>query len=145
MLLQNYDLSPHDFIILKYINSFESVQKEQIEKHFSGKIDSVSFRLDMLKNSNSGYIVEEFDSYQDDIGFTQHISKNSFHISAIGKKALQDYSFRKKIDKRNMWIRNAWIPIIVSFATTVLTNYILPKLLLLIEWFQNILQKIFSI
>lgn len=33
-----------------------------------------------------------------------------------------------KAHRRELWLRSMWIPIIVAFVTTVLTNYLLPKL-----------------
>lgn len=62
------------------------------------------------------------------------------HITDEG----QDYLAYYHDMRRTRWIENAWIPIIVSFATTVATNYIIPKLPMLIEWISNTFSKIFS-
>lgn len=65
---------------------------------------------------------------------------DGYIISDTGKRYLQ----YRRSTRNNFWIKNAWIPIIVAFATTVLTNYMLPKLPLIIEWLTRILAKIFS-
>lgn len=53
----------------------------------------------------------------------------------------EGYSYfeTKKADAKRLWLKNAWIPIIVAFITTLITNYILPKLPYLIKWFVRIL------
>jgi len=65
---------------------------------------------------------------------------NTCHITDKGRDFLAKY----RDMRRDFWLKNAWIPIIVSLATTVSTNYILPKLPMLIEWFRHILSKIVS-
>ena len=54
------------------------------------------------------------------------------------------YFENKRHKRMEMWLKNAWIPIIVSFATTLLTNYILPKLPQIIKWFGDFLSKMIS-
>ncbi len=38
------------------------------------------------------------------------------------------YFEHKALKFRELWLKNAWIPIVVAFITTLLSNYILPKL-----------------
>lgn len=51
-----------------------------------------------------------------------------------------DYLAYYKKERRDFWLKNAWIPIIVSIATTVAVNYILPMLPSTIEWLSSILE-----
>lgn len=150
------ELTQNDYLILKYINRFPSIHKTKIEQHFNGKIDALEYRLSVLADidckmsggvpfpiSNSNYIEEEFEEVEADYG-TEYESKNIFRITDLGKAALQDHIAKTKSHKKELWIKNAWIPIIVAFVTTVLTNYIIPKLPLIIKWFANILSNFFS-
>lgn len=50
-----------------------------------------------------------------------------------------DYLAYYKKERHDLWLKNMWIPIIVSFATTVTVNYILPKLPLMLKWMGRIL------
>lgn len=136
------ELTVNEYLILKYLNKFDSVSKEQILKHFSGRIDEIELRLNSMSAPEYGkfrpytdkcYIIEEGDTSFDEYGGINFTSKNSFRISAFGRKVLQDYLANKKLQNRNMWLKNMWIPIIVSFATTVLTNYLLPRLLQILQ------------
>lgn len=150
------ELTDTDYLLLEYINRFSSVNKTEIENHFKGKIASLDYRLSILakpnfKNihnaislpiPNSNYIEEEFDTVDTDR--TNYISKNIFYITDFGKATLQNHLAKKKSDKRELWLKNAWIPIIVSFVTTVLTIHIVPKLPLMLKWLFGILSKIFS-
>lgn len=58
-------------------------------------------------------------------------------LSDNGKRYLLFLKNRTK----HLWLENAWIPIIVAFATTLITNYILPKLPQIIKWFCDTLAK----
>ena len=42
-------------------------------------------------------------------------------------------------EKRILWLKNAWIPFTVSLATTLLTNYLLPRLPQILQWFVHTL------
>lgn len=55
-------------------------------------------------------------------------------ISTLG----QDYLAYYQQSRRDFWMVNAWIPIIVAFLTTVTTNYILPKLPQILQWLSSI-------
>lgn len=54
------------------------------------------------------------------------------------------YFENKRQNSKKMWTENAWIPIIVAFVTTLLTNYMPPKLPSIIEWFSHTLAKMIS-
>lgn len=67
-----------------------------------------------------------------------------YELTEYGQQTLQDYFTAKRLHLREIWLKNAWIPIIVSFATTLITNYILPRLPTIIQWFANFLPRILS-
>lgn len=154
MAIHISELTDLDYKLLKYINKFESVSKEKIVHKFKNKIDSIDLRLtnlsfendpiSLLPDADHCYILEDTSSCSDGLGTSTITYLNSYHITPYGKKVLQDYLFNKRNKSRTIWLKNAWIPIIVAFITTLLTNYIIPKLPKLIKWFYHILSKIVS-
>lgn len=135
-------LTPSDYEILRYINKFDSVSKEQIMKRFKNKIESIEYRLARLSQGD----FHEKNHFSMPIPNSSYIivkDKDNYYISSLGKKVLQDYQKQKKSDSKNLWLKNAWIPIIVAFVTTVITNYIIPKLPAMLQWLANTLSKIF--
>ena len=133
-------LTENDYVLLKYISRFQTVSIAQVEKHFSNKIESVAFRMSELKKE--GYLV----SCEKIIDDYENICEDSdiVAISSLGQTTVQDHFAKKKVDKQELWLKNVWIPIIVSFVTTVLTMHIVPKLPQILKWFFYTLSKIFS-
>lgn len=136
------NLTPKDYELLSYINKFDSISKSQINNHFKNKIDSIDYRLTQLKNmsysgsmpiENSSYIEEEYNHITDpQTHITRVISKNTFHITSLGKKSLQDYNLKAKSDKRNFLLKSVFVPIIVTVVTTLLLDvlkWLLPLIL----------------
>lgn len=62
-----------------------------------------------------------------------------FCIAPLGKKALQDYQKQNKVDKRMLWLKNAWIPILVSIATNLIIDGMRQLLPLIQEWVSSFL------
>lgn len=46
-----------------------------------------------------------------------------------------------KARRRELWLKNLWIPVIVSFVTTVGTSYILPRLPQILQWASSFLSR----
>lgn len=67
-----------------------------------------------------------------------------YELTEYGKRELEDYLAAKKTDRKELWLKNAWIPIIVSLVTSAIANYILPKLPQILRWAANTLSKIVS-
>lgn len=150
------ELTKNDYKVLEYINRFTSVHKNDIEKHFNNRIVSLDYILSKLSKvdyklngdvpfpiANSNYIEEEFDRPTDDYE-TPRKSLNMFHITDIGRDVLQNYHIKQRVAKKDLWLKNALIPVIVSFVTTNITMYLIPKLPLILKWLCDILSKFFS-
>lgn len=84
---------------------------------------------------NLGVIIE---IYKDDNG-NRPKSTNCFRITDFGKKTLEDYFYNRKYENKQLWLKNAWIPIIVAFVTTLLTNFLIPMLPQILGWLSDIL------
>lgn len=144
------ELTENDYLILEYINHFPSVHKTKIENHFKGKIVSLDYRLSVLAKvdckmsggvpfpiSNSNYIDEEFDESDDDYRNPPK-SLNIFHITDFGKATLQDHIAKKKADKKQLFLKNAWLPIIVTLFTNLIIDVAKWLLPLIQQWLSNI-------
>ena len=135
------NLSEIDAEILRYILQHEPVTIDNVEQAIPDF--SVEYRIQsMCKMRNTGAfesaISRDTRNVQDG-ALTRIEYLNTYRLSDYGKKLLQDYDRSKKIYRKELWLKNAWIPIIVAFVTTLITNYMLPKLPLLIQWFASIL------
>ena len=67
-------------------------------------------------------------------------SSGQYSANKNGKR----YLVYCKAHRRELWLKNMWIPIIVSFVTTVTTNYITPRIPQILQWVANILSRISS-
>ena len=65
----------------------------------------------------------------------------AYQITATGLRALQDFEDRRRRERRLLWLKTAWIPILVSFLTNLVLSGPKPLLPLIQEWVQEILQK----
>lgn len=146
MVTPQNSLTNDEYALLNYINKFDSVSKKQMLNHFNGKINALEYRLSLLAEpeyenlagfhfpiENSNYIIEEFEYIVGNDGSTNTISKNSFHISELGKKTLQDFLSNKRSERINLWLKNAWIPIIVSLSTVLIADVLKWLLLRILQ------------
>ena len=118
------ELTKNDYKVLEYINRFTSVHKNDIEKHLNNSITSLDYVLSKLSKvdyklngdvpfpiANSNYIEEEFDRPTNDYE-TPRKSLNMFHITDIGRDVLQNYHIKQRVAKKELWLKNALIPVI---------------------------------
>ena len=140
-----------DAELLKFINDNGTADLASIKRKFP-KVSAVEYRLEKLSTpeyrpapkapfaaiqipiKNSSFLIEHSDSN----------ALVRYELTDYGKQALQDYLAAKRLYRRDLWLKNAWIPIIVAFATTLITNYILPKLPQILQWVANFLSRIVS-
>lgn len=133
-----YDLSKSDYDILAYINQYDHVSKEQIIGHFNGKIYAIEYRLNNLSSPacaegvksllpHSNYIKEEMKINDSRDRFTPFlVSKNMYHITDAGRKALDEYRTKNKAERLQFWL-----PIIVSnlIALAALIKSFMPEII----------------
>ena len=63
---------------------------------------------------------------------TTHESLDTYSITTLGRKTLQDYEIAEKQRKKDMWLQNAKIPILVTIITNLVidgTKWLLPLIL----------------
>lgn len=143
-----------DVKILKFVRDQGSVSMDDIQQKFVN-IDSIEYRVMNLSTPsyqklhgapvpNSSYLAEDYEQRPGKYGLTESVPLGTYHLTTFGRKVLQDYEYMAKNAKWELWLKNAWIPIIVSFATTVITNYILPTLPQILKLLASTLSKIVS-
>jgi len=118
-----------DYKILDYVSKFDKVSKEDVISHFSKSIPDIEYRFDLLCKVSykhpivyPGYIAIEYKEFIDSIGVTHQKPTGFYYLSDAGRKALNDYKESQKRDKRTLWLKNAWIPILVTIATNLIIS-----------------------
>lgn len=139
-----FELAEIDADILRYIYRHEPVAIEEVERAIPDSLVqhrvvsmSGSGWYDPRRNDTPAPSLITLDHRVSEAGRIEYLG--TCRLTDHGKKVLQDYDKAHRAHRKEFWLKNAWIPIIVAFVTTVITNYILPKLPLLIQWFASIL------
>lgn len=145
------DLTEVDYQILKFFKENSPSSIEDAAKHLPD-IESLEYRIHFLSTSefkqlqnynvpieNTKCLHEECVTYTDSY-FTKHKYLSIFSITTLGKKVLQDYEISKKQQRKDIWLKNAWIPILVSVITNLLISGIKWLLPLIQQYFSNFLK-----
>lgn len=124
------ELSEIDYAILEFVKNNQPIGIENIKKKFEN-VDSLEYRVNLLSSgkqinpapysSNYGYfLVEKKEWKKDSDGYSLSNDLKIYNLTSFGRKALQDYRVKLKRDNFKMWLKNAWIPIIVSLITNLI-------------------------
>lgn len=125
------ELSEIDVKILLYVKEHGSVSTKDIENAFP-EIEAINLRLrDFYIKSESALLVLKRETVIDSTNNTVN-SFSNLHITNLGLKTLQDYDYQQKSHIKELWLKNAWIPILVTLATNLLLGA-LKRLLPLIQ------------
>ena len=151
-------LSDIDAKILKYIDQQGSATIDSIKKKFPN-ISAIEYRIKLLATSeykyvpnapisipkrNSSYLRERTETKKDEHFRSLIVPLGIYELTDLGKKELQNYLQNKASEQKEFWLKNIWIPIVVSLITTATANYILPKMPQILQWIANTLLKIAS-
>ena len=124
-------LNDIDFEILDFISKNEPVNIDQIKANFPN-VSSLDYRIkSMARQSyseavhasipNSSFILQQYEKIG--TGVREIIRPLGIYTTTdCGKKALQDYKQEIKSKRKELWLKNAWIPIIVSVATNLVIS-----------------------
>lgn len=147
-----YNLTENDLKILRFIEKHETADIESIKKEFPD-MSAIEYRLEQLSTPeyqnraarpNSCCLKEHVKISRSESGYADTEYLGIYELTELGKRELQDHLAESQTRRKELWLKNAWIPIIVAFVTTVGTNYILPKLLRILQWAASILSRIAS-
>lgn len=144
------DLTENDVKILQYVRSHQPVHISQIEQSLHG-IESISYRVDILATpkyrhydyfceaiKNSSYLEQAYENITVH-GVTHSKPLGMYTITDFGRKALQDHENSVKAQRRELWLKNAWIPILVTIATNLAIRALEWLFPLIQQWLSNIL------
>ncbi len=128
------EMTDIDFEILNYISNNDFATLEELKRKFAN-MQNLEHRLKLLSVSQKdspAVIKETFET--EGIGARlKRIYLGQFSLTEYGNILLQDYNRNKKKNKTEIWLKNAWIPIIVSLVSYLLLNCIIPMLLNLLR------------
>lgn len=144
------EINDIDAEILRFIRNHEPTSLDSIINGLPN-VSAVGFRVKQMCSSghyhaagtegrNHWFIMQDIRTFRDGT-FLKQEYLDAYRLTDFGKKVLQDHEYSEKKHRRELWLKNAWIPIIVAFVTTLTTNYILPKLPQIIEWLSHTLAK----
>lgn len=136
------ELTNIDIKILEYINNNGPTHINKIKSKFSN-ISEIEYRIKLLSEQkssqsgsyyipNSSYINQKYECSKE-TSFVNIEETGIYEITELGKKSIRDFKNNNRTHKREIWLKNAWIPIIVSLASYMLLNYIVPMLLNLLK------------
>lgn len=131
------EVSAIDFSILKFVSDKGQASMGEICAAFP-EIQSIDKRIHILAFSVSAspYLAEDVEMVvlPDGLKNTQGIG--IYRLTDAGKIALQDYESENRISRRELWLKNAWIPILVSLITNLAisgTKRLIPLILELLS------------
>lgn len=126
------ELSEIDLKILRFINQKGVVSKNDLRRKFKN-LQSLDLRIQNLKSANPALIIQNFDTTMD--GALSRISyRDSYQLSDSGAAFLQNHQESVKSARKDTWLKNAWIPILVSLVTNLLLRGIEQLWPLIQEW-----------
>ena len=144
-----YELTDIEFQILQYAIEHEPIGISQLKDKFPS-VSSLEYRVRQMATPqyqpiaggkeaipNSSYLLENYQLVKDGL-YTRMEYLGTFYLTELGKKAVQDHIQRTKSARKELWLKNAWIPILVSLATNLVidgTKWLLPQIL---EWLSHI-------
>jgi len=139
------ELTKIDFEILAVINKFEPISIKGIKNKIA-TADSLEYRLEVMEKQeykhslraylpNSSLVSQKYKITTDNDGYDTLEPLGIYEITDLGRKVLQDYITQERTNRKNLWLKNAWIPMLVAFVTTLITIALKPLLQALLERF----------
>lgn len=123
-----YELAETDYEILRYIGKHGPVSISDVIAAFP-RNPIVEYRINQMDPKEYMSAIQPRFRAE-----TVHYLKRKdekYELTEIGWKAVQDYSSSQRRARRDLWMRTAWIPILVSVVTTLA---MLVIKYLLIDW-----------
>ena len=146
------DLTKIDAKILQFINGCGTADLASIKRKFPD-VSAIEYRLKSLCTvevkqrgtyaipiENSAFLCEQYEDIKIQ-GIPCSRGLGIYELTDHGKRELENYQAGIRSYRKELWLKNAWIPIIVSIITSAIANYILPKLPQILQWIANTLSK----
>lgn len=142
-----YQPTDFDLDILRLLRDSQPLTESEIEKKLP-KVQAVPLRIrdlsarpsDMFPGSprrsppDDAYIHPESGQYWG--------PRTRYVLTPLGMKTLQDAALTRRKDRRDLWLRNAWIPILVSLFTNLILGALQQLLPQILQWASSFLSTI---
>lgn len=110
-----HQLTKLDADILAFIRGKEFVTLDDIQKRFP-KIATISHRIRLLTTMPNAPVMQQRIYRQDEIGQFISTGTGRYSLTQDGEKALEDYQYEHRLRNRELWIKNAWLPLLTTVA-----------------------------
>lgn len=104
-----------DADILAFIREKEFVTLDDVQKRFP-KVETTEHRIQLMSKTPDALICPERTYWQDEIGQLLHSDTGRYSLTPDGEKALEDYQYEHRLRDRELWIKNAWLPLLTTVA-----------------------------
>lgn len=110
-----HQLTKLDADILAFIREKEFVTLDDVKQRFP-KIETTEYRIQLMSEASDALVCPERAYWQDEISQFRHHDTGRYSLTPDGEKALEDYQYEHKTNQRELWIKNAWLPLLTTVA-----------------------------
>lgn len=143
------EINELDISILQFLKENGPSSIDSIKEAFQ-EIEAIEYRVTELSTPeyrsipharvpipNTSYIVEDWERVREN-GIMVTKPLGTYRLTDLGKKTLQDYISYSKSQRKDLWLKNAWIPILVSLATNLILGGLRRLWPLIQQWVSSI-------
>lgn len=110
-----HQLTKLDADILAFIRKREFVTLNDVQRRFP-KVETTEYRIQLMSETSDALIYPERTYWQDEISQFRHHDTGRYGLTPDGEKALEDYQYEHRLRDRELWIKNAWLPLLTTVA-----------------------------
>ena len=110
-----HQLTKLDADILAFVREKEFVTLDDVKRRFP-KIETTEYRIQLMSDASDALIYPERTYWQDEISQFRHRDTGRYGLTPDGEKALEDYQYEHRLRDRELWIKNAWLPLLTTVA-----------------------------
>lgn len=115
-----HQLTKLDADILAFIREKEFATLDDIQNRFP-KISTIPHRIRLLTTTPNALVMQQRIYRQDEIGQFVSTGTGRYSLTPDGEKALEDYQYEHKTNRRELWLKSVWLPMLVALGTALLT------------------------
>ena len=142
-----YQPTDFDLDILRLLCGSQSLSESEIEKKLP-KVQAVPLRIRDLSARPSDVFPGSLYDFPPNISYLRPENgrylgpRTRYVLTPLGIKTLQDSAHAEQKYRREFWLHNAWIPILVSIVTTLIVNSIQAMWPKILQWASSFLSTI---
>lgn len=110
-----HQLTKLDADILAFIREREFVTLDDVQNRFP-MISTIPHRIRLLTTMPNALVIQQRIYRQDEIGQFVSTGTGRYSLTPDGEKALEDYQYEHRLRDRELWIKNAWLPLLTTVA-----------------------------